>query len=510
MPLWLSVFLGALAALAVFTLLALAALRRIAVALLNAGMDVLMRRFLRNRYTENLFSMFGVVRRMGLESFGETLLRAAQGRPLSRPMGTPLHFSPWEKLLFQPVFVTPRLPTPQGVEIGTAAVVGPAAQRPLRVEMPVLIGGMSFGGALSVPAKVALALGANAAGTATNSGESYLQEERDAAERLILQHHRGLWPNGTMSRPELLHHGDAIEVQFGQGAQAAAAMVTPAGLVGPRMREVYGLEAGRHGEIATRFTGIDSPEAVVEMIRDLKRRFPVPVGVKIGATDYLEGDLDVFLEGGIDFVAVDGAEGGTHGGPTVLQDDVGLPTLHAIVRADRHLRARNRRDAVTLIAAGQLRTPGHFLKAMALGADAVYIGTAAVIALLCDQAEKALPGEPPYQLLLQSGPRRLKGRLHVGRAAHNVANYLLSVKAEMTCVAQALGRRSLAEIGREDLVALDRDTAEICGVRPAWRAGEREHGQPHLEAGLPLPAPDDAFRGEYRPGDGGGRVELVH
>lgn len=471
MPTWLSFFVAALAAVAVFAIVMLVALRWLAVRLMNLGMDVVMRRFLQSRYTENLFGMFGVIRKMGVEFFMETMLRASQGKALSRPMGTPLHFSPWQKLLLQPVYVTPRLPTPQEAPIDTAVTIGPKAQKPLRLELPVLIAGMSFGGALTVPAKVALARGANSAGTATNSGESYLQEERDAANKLILQHHRGLWPNSTMSRPELLHNADAIEIQFGQGAQAAAAMVTPSRLVGPHMRQVYGLEEGERSEIATRFKGVNGPEDVIEMIRDLKRRFPVPIGVKIGANDYLESDLDVFLEGGIDFITVDGAEGGTHGGPTALQDDVGLPTMHAIARADRHLRARNRRQDVTVIASGQLRTPGTFLKAMAIGADAVYIGTAAMIALITDQAQKALPGEPPYQLFLQSAPGRLKGKLNVERAAHNVANYLQSSKDEMVFVAQSLGHRALADIGRDDLVALDRDTAEICGVRLAWRTG---------------------------------------
>ena len=497
MPLWWSVFLAAAAAMALFAVVLLLAARPLAGALLHAGVDITLQRLFQTRYSTSLFGMLNVLRKMGVESFGETMLRAASGQPLSRPMGTPLHLSPWSRLLFQPVFVTPRLPTPQEIHIDTTVTVGPRANRPLRLDIPVLLAGMSYGGALTVAAKVALARAANAAGTATNSGESYLQEERDAAQRLILQHHRGLWPNGTMQRPEILRNADAIEVQFGQGAQAAASIVTPAGLVGARMRAVYGLERGERSEIATRFSGVSGPDGVVALLRDLKTRFPVPVGVKVGATDYLEADLDVFLEGGIDFLTLDGAEGGTHGGPTALQDDVGLPTLHALVRAERHLRARERRSGVTLIAAGQLRTPGECLKALALGADAVYVGTGAMVALIADQAARALPGAPPSQLFLQSAPGRLRRRLDVPRATRNVANYLQSLTAEMALVAQALGRSALREVGPEDLVALDRDVAELCGVRLAWRSADG----PPLAQQVPM---------GHAGGEAPAQAELVH
>jgi len=496
MPAWLSFFLAALCALAVFALVLSLTLPLVVMALLRAGLRGGMRRLLANRYTSNVFGSLSVLRRMDAQFFVETMLRAAQGKALARPMGTPLHLSPWERLLFQPVYVRPRLPVPAERHIESGVTIGPRAQRPLRVEIPLLLAGMSYGGALSVEAKVALARGANAAGTATNSGESYLQEERDAAERLILQHHRGQWANGTLRRPELLHRGDAIEVQFGQGAQAAAAMFTPPALIDARMRRIYGLREGERAELSTRFAGADGPEGVVRLLRDLKQRFPVPVGVKIGATDYLEQDLDVFLEADIDFITVDGAEGGTHGGPASLQDDVGLPTMHAVARADRHLRARGRREACSLLAAGQLRTPGMCLKAMAIGADAVYLGTAAMIAVVTGQAEKLLPGEPPFQLFLEGAPRRYRGRLNVAQAANHVANLLQSTVAEMHYVAQALGRGALAEVGRDDLVALDRDVAEICAVRLAWREPGAAHGRP--EPALGPQAPD------------AGPAELVH
>lgn len=451
--------------------------------MLNALLAPLVARLVQDPYTDNLFGVLNVIRHAGGQTFVETMMRASQGQPISRPLGSPLRPSPWERLLLQPVYLRPRLPTPEKVKIDTKTTSGPRAERPLKVDIPTLIAAMSYGGALSVQAKVALAKGANLAGTATNTGESYLPEERQAAQRLIVQHHRGLWPQGTMNRPELLKNADAIEIQLGQGAQAAAAMKTlPAG-INAKMREVYGLEPGEKAAVATRLRNVDSPQDFVELVRWLKQEHPVPVGVKVGVGDYIEEDLEVFLEAGIDFVTVDGAGGGTHGGPPTLQDDVGLPTLHGIVRADDYLRKAGVRDRVSLIAAGQLTTPGKFLKALALGADAVYIGTVAVMAVMTDQIMRALPGEPPYVLVMHAAQGRWKRRLDVDQGARHLHNYLKSCMAEIELVVEALGKSSVHELDRGDLVALDPATADLCGVRLAWKPrSDRLPFEAHLAA----------------------------
>lgn len=455
-------------------------------------------RFVNDPYPENLFATLTVLRHVGPQTLGETLMRATSPEPISRPMGSPLTLSPWNDLLLQPVYLTPRLPTPETVEIDTRTVIGPNAEQPLPLSMPLLIAGMSYGGALSVPAKIALAKGANLAGTATCSGESYLPEEREVAERLIVQHCRGCWPASSMNHPDLLRHADAIEVQIGQGAQAGAAMWTPAHNVHGRMGDVYGLKRGQDERLATRFTHVDSARDFVRMLRDLKREFPIPMGVKVGAGAYLERELDIFLEGGVDFVTVDGAEGGTHGSPPALQDDVGLPTLYAVSRVDRYLRRVGARDRVTVIAAGQMTSPGRFAKAMALGADAIYLGTVSLLAILSDQMKKTLPWEPPTDLVMQATKKHWRKAFDPDASSVRLANYLRSCTAEMCYVAQALGYRSLSEIGREDLCALTSDLARAVGVRTAWEEPEddfheygpgNEHGpgqaQPeHKSAGL--------------------------
>lgn len=439
-------------------------------------------RFVKDRYPENLFGAVTVLRHVGPQVFGETLMRSTGPEPISRPMGSPLQMSPWDQLLLQPVYLTPRLPTPESTEIETGFVIGPHAEQPLPVDIPLLIAGMSYGGALSIPAKLALAKGANLAGTVSNTGESYLPEERAAANRLIVQHCRGRWPKSSMHHPEILRQADAVEIQLGQGAQAAAAMWTPSFEVHARMGEVYGLSKGQAERLATRFDGVESARDFIRMVRDIRHAVPVPVGVKTGAGAYLERELEIFLEAGVDFITVDGAEGGTHGSPPTLQDDVGIPTLYAVSRADRYLRRSGARDRVTLIAAGQMTDPGRFVKAMALGADAVYLGSVALVAILGDQMKKTLPWEPPTDLVMQASKKRWRRALNTEASAIRLANYLRSCTAELCYVAQALGYTSLSQIGREDLCALSGELARAVGVRTVWEEPEddfHEHGQAH-------------------------------
>jgi glutamate synthase domain-containing protein 2 len=170
-------------------------------------------------------------------------------------------------------------------------------------------------------------------------------------------------------------------------------------------------------------------------------------------------ELDVAIKAGVDYFVVDGAEGGTHGGPTTLQDDVGLPTLYALNRTVKYLESQGVKDQISVIASGGLTTPGHFLKAMALGADAVYIGSIALMALLQTQMAKALPQEPPPQIPLYLG--KFKEDLDVEEAAEHLAKFLKSCVEEMKLVCYALGKTDLAQLSKQDLVSVDKNLAEV-------------------------------------------------
>src|SRR5690606_26584174 len=173
----------------------------------NVVVDAIVNRVLQGPHTESLCSVLTTAQELTTRAIVEAGMRAESGKPLERPLGSPVVLSPWEKLLFNPVHLY-RLPTPDGVQIATEVTIGPRARRPLTLEIPVLISGMSYGGALGLKAKIALARGASLAGTATNSGEAPLiEEERKEAKFFIGQYNRGGW----MNTDEQLKRLDAIE-----------------------------------------------------------------------------------------------------------------------------------------------------------------------------------------------------------------------------------------------------------------------------------------------------------
>jgi len=439
----------------------------------NEAMDKAIERLVRDPYTENLFEMVPSMRKVGMVQLTEIAMRTKDGLPPGRPLGSYMRFSPWEKLLFNPVHLF-RFPTPDSESIDTTVTIGPRADRPLRIAIPIMIAGMSFGGALSKTAKLALARAATRVGTATNTGEAGLmEEERSEARLLIGQYNRGGWLNDREKYERL----DAIEIQLGQGAQGSSPQRTPADKIGPEFREVFGLPEGADAVIHSRLPGVDTKDDFVRLVRRLKKETGVPVGLKIAATHHLERELDIALEAEVDFITVDGAEGGTHAAAPILEDDLGLPTMYAVSRAARYLAVNGAKDRVSLIAAGGLITPGDCLKAMALGADAVYIGTAAVMALVGDQMAKTAPFEPPTSLVVYDA--KMTDSLDLDRSAEQLANFLKASVKEMELVCYSLGKKSLSHINRSDLCALDPFVARALGV----------------ELGFVAPAEQDAYYG---------------
>lgn len=413
-------------------------------------------------YADNPFLMATVAEKMTPRAIIEAGIRAELGTEITRPLGSPVVLSPWDKIL-----LTPRqlfeLPTRSTSEISAKTVIGPSAKRPLALDIPILITGMSYGGSLSLQMKTALAKGASTAGTATNTGESAVtDEERESARYLIGQYNRGGWLSG----PEQLGRLDAIEIQLGQGAWGGAVEEPiAANTIGEHLRDAWQLEKGQDTAVKARMPGKETTRDIIQMVNSMKEQYDVPVGVKIAGSDYIEYELAVIAQTQADYIVIDGSEGGTSSAPPTLEDDVGLPTLHSLVRAVDWLTENGLRERFTLIITGGLVTPGQFLKALALGADAVYIGTVALIAALQSQIVKALPQAPPVQIALYRG--KLNDKVDVDKAAVHLANFLNSCVAEMKLAVQAIGKNAVSELNRSDLVAVDRDLAEMAGIRYA-------------------------------------------
>jgi glutamate synthase domain-containing protein 2 len=458
-------------------LLAALALRLAGRPLVRLVLARFLRRLFTDPYHENLWETVTGVRRFGAQAVVETELRAASGEMIMRPFGRFRTFPGFDQLLFDPAQLD-RLPTPEHVPVDMSVVLGPRAARPLRVEMPVLITGMGYAVALSPEAKEALARGAALAGTATNTGMGpLLPDERREARSLIVQYNRGEWGNP----PEALRQADAVEIQLGNGAWAGSGFRVLTRDFTPEARRAFRLRPGQEGSLVhNRMPGLETAADLAALVAELRAvGGGVPVGLKLAAGDRIESDLEAAVRAGVDYVQVDGAEGGIHQAAPTLADDFGLPTFIALCRAARFLAGLAPPERPSLIASGGLFTPGHFLKALALGADAVAIGTAALFALGHGQTFRALPWEPPLDLVLYGRPAAR--RLDVERAARSLARYLASVAEELAVAVRALGKASLAEVNREDLFTMEPWVARVAGVRLAW-AGRAPSGKPSVGA----------------------------
>jgi len=433
--------------------------------------DELIRKMFTEDYPDNPFIMATLTEKLTPLALIEAGMRAESGTRLQRPYGSPLVLSPWEKILLNPKQLF-QLPTPSVDQVDTKTVIGPRAKKPLELDIPIMITGMSYGGSLSLQMKMVLAKGAAMVGTSTNTGESAVtNEERDAAKYLIGQYNRGGW----LTNPEQLKRLDAIEVQLGQGAYGGAVeSVMTADKLGDHLRETWKVKEGEDATIYARMPEppLNSPKEIIQFINDLKSQYEVPIGIKIAGSDYIEYDLEVIGQTNADFIVIDGAEGGTAAADPTLEDNLGLPTLYSLVRAVDWLKENNLRDKFSLICAGGMKTPGHFLKALAIGADAVYIGTIALVAALHCQIAKTLPQAPPTQLALYQG--KMNDMLDIDEAAQSLANFLNSCIAEMKVAVQAMGKTSFKELNREDLVTVDKDLAQFMGIRYAGEARKRK------------------------------------
>lgn len=422
-------------------------------------------RLMTEPYDKNLWEVISAGARTTPQVIIETNLRAEKGEAVSRPIGGPKRFPDFSGLMFN-VAQLATLPTPGDVPVETSVVLGKRAARPLKLDMPIIVSAMAYGLILSEKAKIALARGAALAGTATNTGEGpFLPSERKAAKHLILQYNRGSWNKD----PEILRQADMIEIQMGHGARAGIGSAAKYKEMDREVRNRIGLRPGQDAVVHARMPGLASPGRLVKIVSDLRKMTGgVPIGVKIAAGNSLEEDMAFILEAGADVIAIDGAQGGSGGSLPILQDDFGLPTLYALCRAESFLERQGMKKQVSLVISGGLKTPGDYLKALALGADAVAIGTAALFAVTHTQVLKAMPFEPPVQVVYQKG--RYQNRFDVEKGARHLANYLVSCALEMKEAARALGKTALSRVSRDDLFALDKNTAEIAGVPCGMRS----------------------------------------
>ncbi|MDF2929507.1 MAG: ferredoxin-dependent glutamate synthase [Anaerospora sp.] len=421
-------------------------------------------KILTEKYADNLAEFLPSLKRISVLHAIEMSLRAEEGKVITRPLGTPKHFLGFENLMFQPHQMT-KFPLPESTKLDMTVVIAPKAEKPLTIQIPLMIGAMAYGLALSEEAKIALAKAANILQTTTCSGEGpVLPEEEAIAEKYVLQISRWSWGERT---DEQIAGASMLEVQMGQGADMGAARFEAAEMAG-RAQQLGQIAPGESPASFPASPGVQTPEDWPDFMSKLRKRAKgIPIALKIMATDHLEDDLAVALDLGFDAVIIDGAQGGAHATAPIKQDDFGIPSLYALIRAKRYLQNRD----ITLIVAGGYFTPGQCLKALALGADAIYLATIPLFSLAHNQGEKVLPWEPLTTLLYYPSPSKTK--LSIDTAATYVANSLTSMSLEMEEAMLALGKASLKELSPDDLAALDPYTAEVTGVKLAFTPKSR-------------------------------------
>ena len=358
----------------------------------------------------------------------------------------------------------------------TTTVLGTRyAETPLRLEIPVMITGMSYG-ALSYNAKVALAKGATIAGSSTTSGDGgMMPAERENSKRMVVE----VLPSRYGHDVHDLRRADAIELTIGQGAKPGTGGLLLGTKVSPEIAKRRELPVGVDQRSPARHPDFLGPDDMIIKIEELREATDgrVPIFVKMGATRVFD-DVKLAIKCGADVVVVDGMEGGTAASPELLQDHTGIPTLAAIVEARRALEDLGVFGQVQLIAAGGIKSGVDVAKALALGADACYIGTAALIALNCNRplfledyaslgtrpgfCHHCHTGRCPVGITTQDP--ELVARLEIDEAAERVANFMLAMTLEVQMIARACGKANIHDLDPDDVRALTIEAAAITGI----------------------------------------------
>lgn len=388
------------------------------------------------------------------------------GRPPVEAMGTQrldpgrirAPYPGYEDLVFRPAQLD-RLPTQGDVPVDTSVMLGTRAARPLVLEIPVFVSHMSYG-ALSAEAKEALARGASAAGTAIASGEGGPHpRERGNATRYIFEMASGYfgWTDDN------IRAADAIEIKIGQGAKPGLGGTLPGAKVTPEIAAVRGVEPGIDVHSPAHFPDINSPADLARRVAEIKATSAgAPVGIKFAAGN-VEADLAVAIEAGADWVTVDGLGGGTGAAPVHVKDNVGIPSMFALIRARRWLDDHGVGD-VQLIATGGFRTPDEMAKALALGADAVALATSSLMAIGCQQYRACHRGTCPVGIATQDPV--LRERLDVATSATRLEAFLRGATAMIVDYTRVCGHTRVCDLAHADLVSLDRDIADRTDL--AW------------------------------------------
>ena len=381
---------------------------------------------------------------------------AVSGKSIGGSMGTTMPMPNWDDILILGAQLNPP-PLNEEDNVETMTVIGKNAKRPMILQNPVYISHMSFG-ALSKEIKIALAKGSSMAKTAMCSGEGgILPEERENSYKYIFEY----IPNKYSVTDENLRNADAIEIKIGQGTKPGMGGHLPGEKVTEDIAKLRGRKVGEDIQSPSKFPELNSKEDLKEMVSMLRRRSDGrPIGIKIAAGK-IERDLEYCVYAEPDFITIDGRGGATGSSPLLLREATTVPTIYALYRARKYLDSVH--SDISLVITGGLRVSADFAKALAMGADAIAVASAGLIAAACQQYRICGTGNCPVGITTQNP--KLRERLKIDIAAQRVANYLNVSLEELKTLARITGHSSIHELCVDDLVTLNREISEYTNIK---------------------------------------------
>jgi len=363
----------------------------------------------------------------------------------------------WDDLVFVPAQLNKRPVDYYQEEISAKTVIGKNSKKPIEIETPIVIGAMSFG-AISKEAKISLAKASTLAGTIENTGEGgMLPEEREFSKKLIIQYSTGRF--GITE--EILKKADAIEIKIGQGAKGGMGGLLPKEKVTEEIAKIRKVEKDK--DIRSPAYHLD-----IKNIDDLKKKIDwlkgisggVPIILKLAAGD-IENDIKLAVKAKPDIIAIDGMEGGTGAAPEVMLNEVGIPTLAALVKTRETLDKIGATQELWI--GGGLNQGGDFAKALALGADIVFVATSLLIAMGCTQCGLCYFGKCPKGIATQEP--ELRKNLNIEEAAQKVASYIKNCTEEIKMITGSCGENNIHKLNKNNLRAMNAEISKITNVK---------------------------------------------
>lgn len=394
------------------------------------------------------------------ETISEIEYKARHGKHRIRGCGATRKFPTFDDLTILPSQLTRMSIDTYREECTTRTVLGKRfATKPLVIETPIMIAGMSYG-ALSKEAKIAMAKATAMTGTVISNGEGgLLPEERDNSYRQSIQ----ILPSRFGFSKRSVEAADMLEFLVGIGAKPGLS----GHLMGAKITEdiaamrqlPVGIDLHSHPRHGDAF-GADDMVVKIDQIRQLTNG-ETPIFIKLAAAR-VKDDVKIAYKLGVDGIILDGAQGGTGAAPVMASNHLGIPTMPALVEAVKSLEEMGVRDEMSLIVSGGIKDGADMVKALALGADAVAIGTAAMVAMGCRVCLNCQSGICAFGIGTQK--EELRSRLDIDEAAERLANYIKAMTYEAVLLAKAAGKTKLKNIEREDLRSLTLESCAMTGI----------------------------------------------